>query len=117
MLLGDFNCAPASPLHRFLTSGHLRASLRCEGAWDGQRPPGRGGGRWGGGGGGRGGRGGRWGGRGRGAAGGDVAMTHALAGRLRSAYAAWGEPEVTTYHGTHQGTVRHLLSEVASIRC
>ena len=32
VLLGDFNCAPASPLHRFLTSGHLRASLRCEGA-------------------------------------------------------------------------------------
>ena len=39
MLLGDFNCAPASPLHRFLTSGHLRASLRCEGAWDGQPNP------------------------------------------------------------------------------
>ena len=118
VVLGDFNCEPRSVLHSFVCDGHLDAPLADEGAWDGQQPgrgrgtassPGggvRGGGR-------RGGRGGRGNGRNGGAGSIVTRMTHAMAGRLRSAYAGWGEPEVSTYHGAHQGTVDYILFEPA----
>lgn len=37
VLLGDFNCCPGSPLYHFLLGGRLRAPLRTEGTWDGQK--------------------------------------------------------------------------------
>lgn len=111
VVLGDFNCEPSSVLHSFVCDGHLDAPLADEGAWDGSRPArGRGGVR---GGGRRGGYGGRGNGRHSGAGSIVTRMTHAMAGRLRSAYAGWGEPEVSTYHGAHQGTVDYILFEPA----
>ena len=115
VVLGDFNCEPSSVLHSFVCDGRLDAPLADEGAWDGQQPGRARGGVRGGmrGGGRRGGRGSR--GNGRLSGGGSIVtrMTHALAGRLRSAYAGWGEPEVSTYHGAHQGTVDSILFEPA----
>lgn len=117
VLLGDFNCCPGSPLYHFLLGGRLRAPLRTEGTWDGQKashshsqkggntharllppplpPPAA-----------------MTGGRSLssdGAMDDQVDESHALL-PLVSAYGRTsGEPECTSFHGGFQGTVDYIL--------